>query len=187
MARQDYLQIKNFTPHHKKRRYIHFDDINQSESVDETHPLILTTGRIRDQWHTMSKTGKVNKLKQHISESYIEIHPDDAAKRRIKEGEVVEVFNERGNVRVKAKFSLDIKQGVVFMPMHWGKILNSDLNRVNNLTNNLIDPKSKEPDFKFSAVEVRSYQEGKTKDHRDRRRCRGLWFCKKLPGFKYRR
>ena len=49
------------------------------------------------------------------------------------------------------------------MPMHWGKILNSDLNRVNNLTNNLIDPKSKEPDFKFSAVEVRSYRKIKQK------------------------
>src|SRR4029079_9867235 len=51
--------------------------------------------------------------------------------------------------------------GVVFMPMHWGKILNSDLNRVNNLTNNLIDTKSKEPDFKFSAVEVRLYRKAK--------------------------
>jgi ferredoxin-nitrate reductase len=153
---------KFYTPSQKAQ--IHsFEDINQSETVNETHPLILTTGRIRDQWHTMSKTGKVNKLKQHISESYIEIHPDDASKRRIKEGDIVEVFNERGNVRVKAKYSLDIKPGVVFMPMHWGKILNSDLNRVNNLTNNLIDPKSKEPDFKFSAVEVRSYRKEKQK------------------------
>jgi ferredoxin-nitrate reductase len=170
---------KFYTPSQKAQ--IHsFDDINPSESVNETHPLILTTGRIRDQWHTMSKTGKVNKLKQHISESYIEIHPDDAKKRKIGEGEVVEVFNERGNVRVKAKYSLDIKPGVVFMPMHWGKILNSDLNRVNNLTNNLIDPKSKEPDFKFSAVEVRSYRKAKQKIVDDRRRCRSFWFCKKL-------
>lgn len=140
-----------------------FDDINQSEPVNETHPLILTTGRIRDQWHTMSKTGKVNKLKQHISESFIEIHPDDAVNRAIKDNAIVEVYNERGNIRVKAKFSVDIKPGVVFMPMHWGKILNSDLNRVNNLTNNLVDPKSKEPDFKFSAVQVRLYKKTKQK------------------------
>src|SRR6187399_699984 len=153
---------KFYTP--SQKAHIHsFDDINQSESVDETHPLILTTGRIRDQWHTMSKTGKVNKLKQHASESYIEIHPSDADSRAIKDNDIVEVYNERGNIRVKAKFSLDIKPGVVFMPMHWGKILNSDLNRVNNLTNNLIDPKSKEPDFKFSAVEVRSYRKAKQK------------------------
>ncbi|HJS55702.1 MAG TPA: FAD-dependent oxidoreductase, partial [Chitinophagaceae bacterium] len=140
-----------------------FNDINQSESVNETHPLILTTGRIRDQWHTMSKTGKVNKLKQHISESFIEIHPDDGQSRGIKENDIVEVLNERGKARVKAKLSPDIKAGVVFMPMHWGKILNCDLNRVNNLTNNLVDPRSKEPDFKFSAVQVRLYRKAKQK------------------------
>ncbi len=138
-------------------------DANESEQPDETHPLILTTGRIRDQWHTMSKTGKVNKLKQHISESFLEIHPEDAAIRNIKEHDLVEVFNTRGNVRVKAKYSVDIKRGVVFLPMHWGKILNSDLNRANNLTNNLLDPKSKQPDFKFSAVQVSLYKKSKQK------------------------
>lgn len=153
---------KFYTP--SQKAIIHsFDDANQSEAVDNIHPLILTTGRIRDQWHTMSKTGKVNKLKQHISESFLEIHPDDAAERLINDNDVVEVFNKRGSVRVKAKFSNDIKPGVVFMPMHWGKILNSDLNRVNNITNNLVDPKSKEPDFKFSAVEVRIYKKAKQK------------------------
>ena len=140
-----------------------FEDINQSEALSDLHPLILTTGRIRDQWHTMSKTGKVNKLKQHVSESFLEIHPVDAKDRRIKDGDMVEVWNARGNARVKAKLSADIKQGVVFMPMHWGKILNSDLNRVNNLTQNLVDPKSKEPDFKFSAVEVRLYRRSRQK------------------------
>ena len=100
----------------------------------------------------MSKTGKVNKLKQHISESFLEIHPDDAAKRSIKENDLVEIFNERGNVRVKAKLSDRYKKRRCFLPMHWGKILNSDLNRANNLTNNLVDPKSKEPDFKFSVL-----------------------------------
>ncbi len=153
---------KFYTPSQKAQ--IHsFDDSNQSEPVNETHPLILTTGRIRDQWHTMSKTGKVNKLKQHISESFLEIHPDDAEERNINEGELVEIFNERGKARVKAKLTTDIKKGVCFLPMHWGKILNSDLNRANNLTNNLVDPKSKEPDFKFSAVQVRRHKKTKQK------------------------
>lgn len=135
-----------------------FPDENTSEKTSPDRPLILTTGRIRDQWHTMSKTGKVNKLKQHIAESFLEIHPADAAERNIIEGSLVEVFNGRGNVRVKAKLSPDIKKGVCFLPMHWGKVLNSDLNRANNLTNNLVDPKSKEPDFKFSAVQVELYK-----------------------------
>lgn len=134
-----------------------FEDLNQSQPPDETYPLILTTGRIRDQWHTMSKTGKVNKLKQHISESFLEIHPDDARRRNIRENDLVEIFNDRGEGRVKARISVDIKKGVVFMPMHWGKILGNDLNRANNLTHNKVDAKSKEPDFKFSAVQVRRY------------------------------
>jgi ferredoxin-nitrate reductase len=153
---------KFYTP--SQRAIIHsFPGDNESERPDENFPLILTTGRIRDQWHTMSKTGKVNKLKQHVAECFLEINPEDAKQRGIAENQLVEVFNKRGQVRVKAKFSEDIKAGVVFLPMHWGKILNNDLNRANNLTNNLVDPKSKEPDFKFSAVQVRPYKKNKQK------------------------
>ena len=153
---------KFYTP--SQKAIIHsFPDENLSEKPTADFPLVLTTGRIRDQWHTMSKTGKVNKLNQHISEAFLEINPADAIERKIKENDLVEIFNPRGNVRVKAKFSVDIKKGVVFLPMHWGKILNSDLNRANNLTNNLVDPKSKEPDFKFSAVEVILYKKVKQK------------------------
>ena len=76
------LKIINFT-HHPKKRIIHsVPDTNQSRKPDENFPLILTTGRIRDQWHTMSRTGKVNKLKQHISESFLEINPADADSRK---------------------------------------------------------------------------------------------------------
>lgn len=154
---------KNFyTP--SKRAIIHaVDDDNLSEPTTNNLPLVLTTGRIRDQWHTMTKTGKVNKLKQHVSNAFLEIHPGDAFERNIGENDLVDVTNGRGAVRVKAKLSDEIKKGVVFLPMHWGKILNSDLNRANNLTNKLIDPVSKEPDFKFSAVEVKRYQKAEQK------------------------
>ncbi len=153
---------KFYTP--SQKAIIHsFPDSNESEQPGKTFPLILTTGRIRDQWHTMSKTGKVNKLKQHISESFLEIHPGDAVHRNIKENDLVEIFNGRGNVRVKAKYSDDIKKGVVFLPMHWGKVLNSDVSRANNLTSNLLDPQSKQPDFKFSAVQVKLYKKEKQK------------------------
>lgn len=138
-------------------------DENQSEAITENHPLILTTGRIRDQWHTMTKTGKVNKLKQHIEVPYLEINPVDALNRVISDGDVVVISNLRGDVRAKAKVTTDIKRGVVFLPMHWGKILNNDFGRANNLTNNLVDPISKEPDFKFSAVEVEKYKKPKQK------------------------
>ncbi|MCC9137475.1 molybdopterin-dependent oxidoreductase [Pontibacter silvestris] len=130
----------------------------RSERTDEDFPLILTTGRIRDQWHTMSKTGKVNKLKKHISQAFLEINPADAEHLQIAEDDLVVVNSRRGEVRVKAKLSASIKQGVVFLPMHWGKILGSDLNRANNVTSHVLDPTSKEPDFKYCAVNVQKYK-----------------------------
>lgn len=152
---------KQFFTSSKKAMIQTVDDANLSEPLSNDFPLILTTGRIRDQWHTMSRTGKVNKLNQHIAQSYLELHPDDAQQRNIKDGDLVEITNKRGTVRVKAKLTTDIKQGVVFLPMHWGKILSNDLNRANNLTNNLVDAKSKEPDFKFAAVEVLLFKKTK--------------------------
>ncbi|HVI47458.1 MAG TPA: molybdopterin-dependent oxidoreductase [Chitinophaga sp.] len=141
------------------RAKIHsFDDANQSEPLSSELPLILTTGRIRDQWHTMSKTGKVNKLKQHINAAFLEIHPEDAAARGISDGDITAITNGRGAVRVKAKLSDTIRRGVVFLPMHWGKILQNDLHRANNLTHKLLDPVSKQPDFKYAAVQVQRYR-----------------------------
>lgn len=133
------------------------DSINHSEKLDEDFPLILTTGRIRDQWHTMTRTGKVRKLNKHISKPFLEIHPEDAGIRGIKQDDVVTIESRRGDVRVTAVLTEDIKKGVVFLPMHWGRILSTDLTRANNVTNNLVDPVSKEPDFKFSAVQVQKY------------------------------
>lgn len=153
----------SFYTEHKRARIHPVPDANESETTDNDFPLILTTGRIRDQWHTMTKTGKVNKLKQHIPQPFVEIHPFDAALRGIRDNDLVVVKSRRGDVRVNAKISDDIKQGVVFLPMHWGKILNSDLGRANNVTNTLLDPKSKEPDFKFSAVQVEKYSKAKQK------------------------
>ncbi|WP_461116726.1 molybdopterin-dependent oxidoreductase [Spirosoma jeollabukense] len=133
-------------------------DENTSEPIDEDFPLVLTTGRIRDQWHTMTKTGRVAKLNQHVPQPLLQIHPDDAKARNIQEGQLVNVRGRRGEVRVKAQLTEDVRPGLCFLPMHWGKRLNSNLNRANNLTSSLVDPRSKEPDFKFSAVEVVAYR-----------------------------
>lgn len=141
-----------------KKAIIHSThDELKSELPDGEFPFILTTGRVRDQWHTMSKTGKVSKLKQHSKHAFLEIHPADADRLGIEDQEVVVVKSRRGEVQLKAQLSPSIKQGVVFLPMHWGKILGSDLNRANNLTSNVVDPLSKEPDFKYCAVSVTKY------------------------------
>jgi ferredoxin-nitrate reductase len=153
---------KFYTPS-KKAKINAVPSQNNSEKISPVYPLVLTTGRIRDQWHTMTKTGKVHKLNKHINKPYLEINPVDALSRGIKDNEAIEIFNERGSVRVTATYSADIKPGVVFLPMHWGKILNKSFGRTNNLTNNLIDPISKEPDLKFSAVQVKKFVKEKQK------------------------
>lgn len=136
-------------------------DGNQSEPLSDAFPLVLTTGRIRDQWHTMTKTGKVNKLNQHIPKAFLEINPTDANERGIKEGDIVTIRNSRGQVQVPAKITGDIRQGVVFLPMHWGKIIQSTAARANNITSDRVDPYSKEPDFKYAAVDVQKFRKPK--------------------------
>ncbi|MFK7900629.1 MAG: FAD-dependent oxidoreductase, partial [Cyclobacteriaceae bacterium] len=157
-----------FTDHkfytdNKKAKLFGVASHNESESLDENYPLVLTTGRIRDQWHTMTRTGKVNSLKKHIDKPYLEIHPNDALARGLQEGDIAEVVSRRGNVRVVTKITNTIREGVAFLPMHWGRQLHKDLGRANNLTNPLVDPFSKQPDFKFSAVEVIRYKKPKQK------------------------
>ncbi len=135
----------------------------RSEKISEEFPLILTTGRIRDQWHTMTRTGKVNGLLSHINEPYIEISAVDARNRGITQGDIVVIESTRGQVRLKAIISEGCRAGMVFIPMHWGKNRIGDLSRANNLTKMLIDPVSLQPDFKYSAVEVRRFRKKKEK------------------------
>tara|TARA_R110002012_G_scaffold322090_1_gene555086 strand:+ start:7526 stop:11050 length:3525 start_codon:yes stop_codon:yes gene_type:complete len=149
---------KFYTPTQKAIFNIPAKIANTSEKPSKEYPLILTTGRVRDQWHTMTKTGKVSRLRTHYPSPVLEINPIDAYLEKVKDGDVVEVKSKNGVVRVKAKLSKSIREGVVFLPMHWGKQLQSDLNRANNLTKTVVDPQSKEPDFKFTTVSVSRYR-----------------------------
>jgi ferredoxin-nitrate reductase len=149
---------KFYTPSQKAQFNLPSTLENTSVQPNENYPLILTTGRVRDQWHTMTKTGKVSRLKTHYPTPVLEIHPVDAFLYKIKNGDITEIKGENGLVRVRAKITDTIKKGVVFLPMHWGKQLQSNLNRANNLTNTHVDPVSKEPDFKFTRVSVSKYK-----------------------------
>ncbi|MEP6736850.1 MAG: molybdopterin-dependent oxidoreductase [Chryseolinea sp.] len=147
-----------YTPS-RKAKFLPVDIVeNLSDPLTNDFPLILTTGRIRDQWHTMTKTGKVNKLRQHIDKPFLEMHPVDASIRGINSGDPVIIRNQRGEVRVCVVITDTIKRGVVFLPMHWGKMMSNDLARANNITSPKVDPISKEPDFKYAAVEVLAFE-----------------------------
>src|SRR5262249_11283205 len=125
------------TPSKKARFQAPADEV-RSELPDDEYPLVLTTGRIRDQWHTMTKTGKVGKLRQHIPQSTLQLHPDDARAQNIVQNDIILVQSRRGEVRVPVQITESIRKGTAFLPMHWGRVAGSDLNRANNLTNNLV-------------------------------------------------
>ncbi|PPK88397.1 ferredoxin-nitrate reductase [Neolewinella xylanilytica] len=120
-------------------------------------PYILTTGRIRDQWHTMTRTGKVARLRRHMDVPCLDIHPLDAAAEKLEDNQLAVVHAGNGEVRVRIRYQTTLKRGVVFLPMHWGKTLGSSLTRANNLTDDTLDPYSKQPNFKFGFVGVKAY------------------------------
>lgn len=153
----------NFYTTSRKAQIIATAPQNESEPLSDNFPLILLTGRVRDQWHTKTKTGKVNKLNQHLSEPFVEVNPFDALVRGIENDQVVELESSRGSVRLKAIVTDNAKPGTCFLPMHWGKVLNNTLSRANNLTSSLVDPLSKEPDFKYAAVQLKKYRKKKEK------------------------
>lgn len=155
---------KQFYTHTKKAWFNTPSNIhNLSQKTDTDFPLVLTTGRIRDQWHTMTRTGKVNKLLKHIGMPFLSIHPIDAAVRGLRDNDVAVINSRGGEVRVKIKLSNVNREGLVFLPMHWGKILQNDFGRANNLTSQLIDASSKQPDYKYTAVQVKKYSQAAQK------------------------
>ncbi len=128
-----------------------------AEATDAAYPLSLTTGRIRDQWHSMTKTGHVPELMQHMPIPALQIHPDDAKQRGIDDDCLVNVVSRRGIIRVAVYISADVSSGVVFLPMHWGK-MTARSGHSNTIIPSFVDPISKEPEFKHAAVQVARFE-----------------------------
>ena len=119
-------------------------------------PLILNTGRIRDQWHTMTRSGKSVRLSSHIAEPYAEIHPADADERGIEASGLVSVVSRHGAIVVRAKLSSEQRRGSVFVPFHWNDQFAARA-RVDALVPAQVDPVSGQPASKSAQVEVRQF------------------------------
>jgi assimilatory nitrate reductase catalytic subunit len=117
-------------------------------------PLRLNTGRVRDQWHTMTRTGKSARLAGHRPEPMIELHPLDAAARGLADGDIAEVTSEWGQAALKVHRSDAVRAGEVFVPMHWTAQV-SRAGRINAAVNPAVDPISGQPELKHTPVEVR--------------------------------
>ena len=127
-----------------------------AEPVDARYPLALTTGRLRDQWHGMSRTGRVPQLYGHEPEPMLTMNANDIARRGLTAGEVVRLASRRGELLIRLAASEDIRSGQCYVPMHWGKLslAASGSHGINALTVPAFDPVSKQPELKHTAVRV---------------------------------
>jgi assimilatory nitrate reductase catalytic subunit len=131
-----------------------------AEPCQARYPFALTTGRLRDQWHGMSRTGTLGRLFGHVAEPSIQMHPQDMARRQLKEGDLVHVTSKRGSIVVPLVASTEVGVGQTFIAMHWGEEFLSDsasgarLMGVNALTNSVYCPTSKQPELKHTAVKI---------------------------------
>jgi assimilatory nitrate reductase catalytic subunit len=107
-------------------------------------PLTLNTGRIRDHWHTMTRTAKSPRLSQHCAEPFVEIHPEDAARFHIGEADLVRVSTGLGAILVRALITPQQQIGSIFVPMHWNDQFAARA-RVDVLVAGITDPISGQP------------------------------------------
>ena len=119
-------------------------------------PLILNTGRIRDQWHTMTRTGLAPQLNQHIAEPYCEIHPGDANESGLEDRSLAIISSKQGSMIARVKVSEEQKAGSIFIPMHWNKQLAGNSN-VGMVVNSVTDPVSGQPESKHTPASIASY------------------------------
>lgn len=124
-----------------------------ADKIDARNPLHLLTGRLRDQWHGMSRTGTVAQLFNHAEQPCIMMNPDDMSRRLIKDGDIVKVSNKRGSLVLPVKVSNDVQVTQTYIPMHWGSEFMSGLG-VNALMPSAFDKTSKQPELKHTAIKI---------------------------------
>ncbi|MBX9925952.1 MAG: molybdopterin-dependent oxidoreductase [Hyphomicrobiaceae bacterium] len=122
-------------------------------TVDAVYPLVLNTGRVRDQWHTMTRTGKAARLSGHIGEPFVEINPLDAARYGISPASIVEVSSRHGSALLRSVVTPRAQAGSVFAPFHWGEPFASRA-RIDALVSGHVDPVSGQPELKAMPVAV---------------------------------
>ncbi|MES5099506.1 molybdopterin-dependent oxidoreductase [Agrobacterium sp. BA1120] len=129
----------------------------QTSRIDAAYPLTLNTGRIRDQWHTMTRTGRSARLSSHLAEPFVELHPRDAMEAGIDSADLVEIESQLGKIIVRALVTERQARGNIFVPMHWNDQFAANA-RVDRLVPPVTDPFSGQPASKNIAVTARRFQ-----------------------------
>ncbi|MEO8281168.1 MAG: molybdopterin-dependent oxidoreductase, partial [Ideonella sp.] len=132
-----------------------------AEPRDARFPFSLNTGRLRDQWHGMSRTGTIGRLFGHVPEPVVEMHAQDLARRKLVDGDLVRISSRRGSLVLPVQASAQMAPSQAFIAMHWGEEALSGRSPngapmlgVNGLTSPAFCPHSKQPELKHAAVQI---------------------------------
>ena len=132
-----------------------------ADSTDDDHPLLLTSGRVSGQWHTMTRTGKSPELLEGDARPFVELHPADAGRAGVRDGEPVRLVSRRGAATMAARIVDTLPEGVAFAPFHWGALhLAAGETPLNELTSPALDPVSRQAELKATAVRVEPIARG---------------------------
>jgi anaerobic selenocysteine-containing dehydrogenase len=137
-----------------RARFVPVEHDPPAEPPDAGYPLTLTTGRVRDHWHTLTRTAHAPALVRRTPEPILEVHPRDAGRALVRDGDFVEIVSRRGKAIAQARVTETIREGTCFLPFHWGRRFGL-YKAANNLTLTARDPLSRQPELKACAVRLR--------------------------------
>jgi assimilatory nitrate reductase catalytic subunit len=146
-----------FFANDRKARFVAPDVPALRSETNAGRPLRLNTGRIRDQWHTMTRTGMSQRLGAHLPEPFVEIHPDDAAKYGVDDDGFARVVTDYGQCILKVRVSDRQQRGTLFAPIHWSEA-NTSGARVGALVAPFTDPFSGQPESKATPSSISPYE-----------------------------
>ncbi|TKT75894.1 nitrate reductase [Aquamicrobium sp. LC103] len=137
----------NFPTADGRARFVAVRQEGPALPVDADFPLCLNTGRLRDQWHTMTRTGRVPRLMANAPRPACDIHPLDADTYNVGDGDLVRIESRYGFVRAAARVTDEQPRGQIFLPMHWSGLFAANA-VAGTVSNPLTDPFSGQPELK---------------------------------------
>ena len=143
----------NFYTPDSRARFIPIAPREPAHATSSDYPLALNTGRVRDHWHTLTRTGLSARLSAHSVEPYIEVHPDDAAPLGLVDGSLARAESRWGTAAGRVRVTDSVRRGTLFAPMHWNDQFSS-AGAIDRVVNPVTDPVSGEPEFKHTPVRL---------------------------------
>jgi len=155
-GRQRFFDDGKFFTANQRAQFVSLTARLPDTAISSELPLIMNTGRIRDQWHTMTRTGKTDKLLQHLPEPFVDIHPKDAMEYELLQDDLAIINNDHGEIIVRVKITKAQTAGNIFVPMHWTSQFASKA-RMGVLVNSITCPLSGQPENKHTPVAIKKY------------------------------